>query len=94
MFHSWDGLGWTDNSGWLSTDEECSWLGIACNDEGRIIRVNLPNNALSGTVPSQMCMLQDLQVINLSGNLGLTGPIPSVLSDYRHWKLLTLKAYP
>jgi hypothetical protein len=77
MFHSWDGLGWTDNSGWLSRDEGCSWLGITCNDEGRVIRVDLPNNSLSGTVPSQMGKLQDLQVINLSGNLGLTGTIPS-----------------
>ena len=91
MFHSWDGLGWTDNSGWLSTDEECNWLGITCNDEGRIISVNLPNNGLSGTVPSQMGKLQDLQEINLSGNLGLTGPIPSSLMRFSSWKAIDVE---
>jgi hypothetical protein len=77
MFHSWDGLASTNNSGWLSADEECSWLGITCNDEGRVIRVDLPNSTLSGIMPSRMHKLQDLQVINLSGNLGLRGPLPS-----------------
>jgi hypothetical protein len=31
LYNSTNGDGWTDRSGWLTTNTPCSWRGVTCN---------------------------------------------------------------
>lgn len=68
---------WTDSSTilienevkWLDEYEShCNWLGITCNSESHVIRLDLPNNGLSGRLSESLGDLKSLQAIDLSDN--------------------------
>jgi hypothetical protein len=41
LFESTEGDSWSNTTGWLSLESECSWYGIVCNDEDEIERFEL-----------------------------------------------------
>ena len=45
------------------------------------MEINLANNELSGTIPTEYGLLSSLQNLNLSGNRALGGSIPTELGD-------------
>lgn len=59
---------WTDATGWLDTEDECTWKGVVCDNQGRVTELNLGNNVLSGTFPEEAKLLSNLLVLDLSGN--------------------------
>jgi Leucine-rich repeat (LRR) protein len=60
---------WEANN-WFSSDNECEWTGITCNDdtEKNIIAIRLSDMKLSGTVPSSIFSFYGLETIDLSNN--------------------------
>lgn len=78
LYNNTNGDNWSDNKGWvLAKCNQSSWDGITCNaDQSHVIRINLSNNNLSGTIPD-LSALTALQYINLSDN-NLTGVIPNL----------------
>lgn len=63
---------------WMTGTLECNWVGIKCNSDSRIIRINCFGMGLSGHVPNYLVLLSELEKVALSGNK-LNGQIPSLL---------------
>jgi hypothetical protein len=37
FYFSTQGANWTDNTGWLGEDQECTWLGVACGNSSEAV---------------------------------------------------------
>jgi Leucine-rich repeat (LRR) protein len=46
----------------------CSWHGVKCSANDKVIELNLGSNGLKGTVPNTVFDLPDLQILDLSRN--------------------------
>lgn len=57
----------------------CDWHGVFCNASGRVLRLWLQNNNLSGFIPPELVLLTRLRVLNLVRNVGLAGALPNFL---------------
>eukprot|EP00934_Nitzschia_sp_Nitz4_P000788 Nitzschia sp. Nitz4//scaffold24_size164493//155438//157172//NITZ4_002354-RA/size164493-processed-gene-0.214-mRNA-1//1//CDS//3329544192//788//frame0 len=66
---------------WLSWANECSWYGVHCNDEGKVVQLVVPNNGLQGPLLPELHLLTDLTTLNLGGN-DLTGTLP----EWNNWR--------
>lgn len=75
LFESTDGDNWSDNTDWLTTNIPCTWYGVTC-DEGRVTRLDLQNNQLSGELPAELQNLDKLEAFYLNNN-SLTGSLPT-----------------
>ncbi|GMQ11144.1 hypothetical protein CsSME_00053899 [Camellia sinensis var. sinensis] len=62
-------------SDWTGTNP-CFWSGINCDTSNRITAINLPSKSLSGSLPSTLNQLSNLQSISLQRN-SLSGPLPT-----------------
>lgn len=63
--------GWYSSRGWLGAAEDvCSnWHGLTCNEEGRVIKIELDTNGLTGSFPSETALLHEtLITIDLYNN--------------------------
>lgn len=67
LYYTLNGPSWLNNTGFLSSSNECLWYGIICLKD-RIYQIALPNNALQGSIPNETAVLQGMQVFNVSGN--------------------------
>ncbi|CAK8573287.1 unnamed protein product [Lathyrus sativus] len=68
----------------------CTWFHVTCNNDNSVIRVDLGNAALSGTLVPQLGQLKNLQYLELYSN-NITGPIPSDLGNLTN--LVSLDLY-
>lgn len=70
-----------DNSGsnaWLTPGDECLWGGLGCNDDNAIVRIEMEQNGVAGTLPFELSRLQNLQYLVLEEGI-LTGTLPKEL---------------
>ena len=51
------------------------WIGVTINTEGRVTRLDLPNNMLNGSLTTEISRLTELIVLDLSDN-HLRGRLP------------------
>ena len=72
------GAYWTHNDNWLSEAPLDDWYGVTTDKSGRVIGLALSNNDLSGSIPTELGSLDNLQTLSLSGNQ-LSGCIPASL---------------
>lgn len=73
LFVALGGEKWDDNENWTKEDDFCTWYGITCWDmgdikDGRVRKIELPNNNLRGTVPETIYSVQHLTTVDLSRN--------------------------
>ena len=80
LYFAWDGRNWKDNRNWLSSDSECDWHGVGCNENGKIESLSLPFNNITGSLESRLGLLGDLKILDLARN-NINGPIPLQLWD-------------
>ncbi|KAJ8448502.1 hypothetical protein Cgig2_012146 [Carnegiea gigantea] len=77
---------------WRPNTDCCSWINVACDK--RTHRVNYlavgQNRDLSGQIPSVVGQLSHLETLWFNDMPGLTGPIPSALSNLANLKELML----
>lgn len=85
LFNKTNGLGWHDRTNWNSDVPLEEWYGITTDAEGRITELNLAGNNLSGSLPVDLAALSELERLDFSDNVGLTGPLP------HEWTELTLE---
>jgi Leucine-rich repeat (LRR) protein len=88
LYNSMNGDNWEDNSKWLENNRPCSWERVTCSG-GHVSRINLGNNRLTGTIPTELGNLSKLTYLNLSYN-SLTGPIPTELGNLSELRYLFL----
>ncbi|MYG84233.1 MAG: hypothetical protein F4192_02985, partial [Gemmatimonadetes bacterium] len=89
LYNAAGGPNWTNSTNWLSEEPLGTWLGITVDEDGRVTRIELANNQLSGTIPPEMGQLARLEWLDLHDNL-LAGEIPSELGRLEHLAGLSL----
>ncbi|WP_138429452.1 leucine-rich repeat domain-containing protein [Fodinibius saliphilus] len=89
LYNATDGDNWVDNSGWGSGDPSDSWYGVQVDANGRVVRLDLWDNGLQGSLPASIGNLTKVKYLNLKKNQ-LTGDIPSELGNMvsLEWLLL------
>ncbi|NJO17176.1 MAG: hypothetical protein HC877_15960 [Thioploca sp.] len=88
LYSSTNGSNWRDSNNWNVTNTPCSWAGVACRS-GHVLHLYLSNNQLSGSIPSQLGNLSQLEQLYLYSNQ-LTSSIPSELGNLSQLQELTL----
>lgn len=76
LYESTSGGGWTSRSGWLSASDPCTWHGVTCQDS--IVQLELHNNNLDGTLPSELFALPLGQLYAHKNRL--SGTIPTEIA--------------
>ena len=71
-----NGPAWRIQTGWDGTAPLSGWQGVALKD-GRVSSLRLPENGLSGIIPSELGCLNRMEEIDLSGN-ALDGNVSSL----------------
>lgn len=71
------GAQWRSRQHWLHAPV-CKWHGILC-DKGGVSSIDLGGNGVEGTLPTQLCLLSKLRVLNIDESR-LSGTLPSCLS--------------
>ena len=88
LYQATDGDNWTDKTNWLTDADLSTWHGVTVSS-GRVTRLRLDGNNLSGTIPAALGGLSSLQDLRLSGN-ALSGSIPPTLGDLSNLETLWL----
>ena len=79
LFHSTNGKNWTNRTNWLSDAPLNTWHGVRTNAFEEVTGLDLRENGLVGTIPSEIGQLKHLVLLNLGLNQ-LTGKVPSEIS--------------
>lgn len=87
LYHSTDGDNWWINTNWLTDAPLSEWHGVELDNNGRVSKLVLDNNLLSGLIPEGIDRLSKLQGIYL-GNNDLTGPLPQSLGNLKELRAL------
>jgi hypothetical protein len=91
FFKSCGGAGWERKGGWMTEAGLWEWGGAVVGAGGRVIELELYNNGLVGSIPSDIQQLSALQYLNLSNGPDddqqrkneFTGPILAELGQLR-----------
>ncbi|GAB2228368.1 hypothetical protein Droror1_Dr00010204 [Drosera rotundifolia] len=68
----------------------CTWLHVTCNSDNSVVRVDLGNANLTGTLVAQLSLLPNLQYLELFSN-SISGKIPIELGNLAN--LVSLDLY-
>ena len=91
LYESTDGDNWVSNQNWLSNDPIGTWYGVITDEKDRVIDLDLSENELNGTIPSELGNLIYLEYLYLSENQ-LSGTIPSALGILSNLIELSLRS--
>jgi hypothetical protein len=87
---------WNNQQSWMTSSGVCSWVGVECeldpkgpsfDGNGLVTALNLTQNGLAGSLPSELQGLEGLLALDLSHN-ALVGTLPKSLGNLS--KLLDL----
>jgi len=74
------GENWHENEKWNSTEPLDQWHGVDTDDPGEVVSLRLPDNNLSGKMPTaELLCLKELVELALWGNDDLMGKVPDEL---------------
>lgn len=60
---------WIDETGWMSSANECEWYRITCDVNGWVTKIELYSNRLTGSFPPEVALLDEsLETIDLYQN--------------------------
>lgn len=91
LYTSFGGNTWDDSSNWLSSEPLYKWKGIIIDENYRVVKLDLSNNKLSGSIPRYIQNLNALKVLDIGGN-SLTGSIPNTLGNLSDLEILRLNS--
>ncbi|XP_062007357.1 receptor-like protein 6 [Rosa rugosa] len=78
---------------WNSSNDCCSWVGVTCSTNGRVLGLDLSSESISGGIDnsSSLFHLQNLQSLNLAYNkLGNCSSIPSAVGQLMNLRYINL----
>jgi hypothetical protein len=79
--------------GWMGKSPFCQWIGVTCNDEGRVTGINLKHPYVPTTLPLDVGDLKSLETLLIVGNGDLpNGPIPDGLFQLSNLTTLSLQS--
>ncbi len=90
LYDETDGDNWADNTNWLTDGPLDKWYGVSTDADGRVERLRLGYNGLSGPIPPELGDLGSLRELYLYHN-SISGPIPPGLGDLSSLLLLSLR---
>ena len=93
LYNSTDGPNWATSTNWLSERPLGEWYGVTTDEDGRVTRLVLNENRLSGPIPSELGNLTNLTELWLPDNQ-LSGSIPTTLGDLAKLEVLELDRNP
>ena len=91
LYNSTGGARWTQNRNWLSGRPIGEWHGVTTDSNGRVTRLVLFANRLTGEIPPELGGLSNLKELSLYSNQ-LTGEIPPELGGLSNLKELSLSS--
>lgn len=62
------GSNWKESGNWDTNENICDWYGIECDEANSVVSIVLGDNGLTGTVPSEVFKLPNLNRISLFSN--------------------------
>ena len=100
LYDATGGANWTDSTNWKTPAPPGEWHGVTTDPAGRVTRLELPGNGLTGPIPAALGSLALLQVLDLGARWdpasqqefynALTGPIPPTLGRLANLRILNL----
>ena len=90
LYNATNGTEWEDNAEWLTDAPLGEWHGVDTNAAGRVVRLDLSMNGLSGRIPVEIGSLSALRFLSLAVNK-LFGPIPLRLTELASLDSLNLR---
>lgn len=80
LYLAMGGINWSHNNGWFELDGACTccYFGVTC-DGHNVVGIDLQNNNLDGSIPSELGLLTTLMILNLARNNGISGKLPTDL---------------
>ena len=89
LYYKTDGPNWVNSDNWLTAAPLKTWYGVITDSSGRVSRVHLDYNNLSGPIPPELGDLTNLRHLGLNGN-DLSGRIPPELGNLANLRSLSL----
>ena len=89
FFDATGGSNWWRRDNWLSDRPLGDWYGVDTDGDGRVTRLVLKGNNLSGYLPPELGNLTHLRELRLYSNR-LTGSIPSTLGNLTNLTAMVL----
>ena len=89
LYRSADGPNWTNAGNWGTDWPVNAWHGVTADSAGRVTRLFLRDNNLTGTIPAELGNLASLWRLILDRN-NLTGTIPAELGNLASLRQLSL----
>ena len=80
LYNATNGSGWQYDTNWLSNQPLGEWEGVSTAADGRVTDLRLGDNQLSGSIPSELGNLANLEWLYLSNNQ-FSGCVPVKLLD-------------
>ena len=90
LYAATNGLEWKQSDNWLTDAPLDAWYGTSWNGKGRVTALHLSENGLTGSIPSELGGLENLEVLDFRWN-ELTGPIPPELGGMASLQTLNLQ---
>ena len=78
LYHDIGGADWARSDGWLGGQPLSAWYSVETDSIGRVRRLDLSRNGLTGQLPSPLSELAALTELRIAGN-ALSGPLPLAL---------------
>ena len=100
LYEATGGPEWSDRANWLSAAPLGQWFGVGTNSNGRVTRLALPGNGLSGEIPSALGRLASLERLDLGARWvdgvgwvynDLSGEIPTELAALTNLRILEIR---
>ncbi len=81
IYNNTNGADWTNHENWL-IEPVYNWYGVNI-EAGRVVKLDLSQNNLNGTIPESISNLTGLEILNLNRNL-LTGHLPNGILNLKN----------
>ena len=89
LYDATGGDGWTNDTNWKTDVPLSEWYGVRTDAAGRVTRLDLGDNGLTGSIPPGVRSLVNLEWLDLGFN-DLTGAVPAELGSLANLRSLSL----